>query len=159
MNHSCSPNCHTRKWNVCGEWKLGIFASGDIKKGEELTYDYQFQVDDVENVDKLAKCLCGSTNCRLFLGFNKKRAVEWKQKQIAEGKLVCSGDEIDGNEERRKRKKKRRKSKKKKSKKKKKTKPKKKRTKNLVIDQTYIDGPRNNNKGNKDLCRDEKVLN
>merc|ERR1712244_91261 len=55
LNHSCSANCHTMKWNVCGHHRLGIFASVDIKKGEQLTYDYQFEVKNVEEGKKRKK--------------------------------------------------------------------------------------------------------
>lgn len=67
INHSCSPNTEMQKWflaetcfylvslnHICssliqflsrridGETRIGIFASRDIKKGEHLTYDYQY---------------------------------------------------------------------------------------------------------------------
>jgi len=41
INHSCKPNCQTQKWVVRGELRVGIFAVRDIKKGEEITFDYQ----------------------------------------------------------------------------------------------------------------------
>src|SRR5690349_7059771 len=56
INHSCKPNCMTQKWyeispdkpfissrSVEGEIRIGIFAKEDIKGGEELTFDYQFE--------------------------------------------------------------------------------------------------------------------
>ncbi|GIY63172.1 histone-lysine N-methyltransferase SETD2 [Caerostris extrusa] len=43
MNHSCDPNCETQKWTVNGNLRIGFFAKRDIKAGEELTFDYQFQ--------------------------------------------------------------------------------------------------------------------
>ncbi len=36
INHSCTPNCYTR---VIGD-TIWIIAARNIKKGEELTYDY-----------------------------------------------------------------------------------------------------------------------
>jgi SET domain-containing protein len=36
INHSCSPNCYTR---VIGE-TIWIIAARNIRKGEELSYDY-----------------------------------------------------------------------------------------------------------------------
>ncbi len=36
INHSCTPNCYTR---VIGE-TIWIIAARNIRKGEELTYDY-----------------------------------------------------------------------------------------------------------------------
>jgi len=41
---------------------LGLFASRDIKAGEELTYDYKYQVD--ENNHHGLSCFCGSPSCR-----------------------------------------------------------------------------------------------
>lgn len=41
MNHCCDPNCETQKWIVNGDIKVGLFASRNIKDGEELTFDYQ----------------------------------------------------------------------------------------------------------------------
>eukprot|EP00483_Globobulimina_turgida_P001848 UN01850 len=94
LNHSCDANCYTRRWNVDGEDRLGIFASVNIKKGGELTYDYQYEVPDPDDTQSLAKCLCGSKNCRFYLGFNKKKAAEWKEKQKLEGNYVsCDGDD------------------------------------------------------------------
>ncbi|RKP04320.1 hypothetical protein CXG81DRAFT_8435, partial [Caulochytrium protostelioides] len=42
-NHSCSPNCHVEKWQVGGEFAIGLFANRDIPVNSELTYDYNFQ--------------------------------------------------------------------------------------------------------------------
>ena len=46
LNSSCDPNCQTQKWHdaATGEPRVGIFAQRDILPGEELTYDYFFQV-------------------------------------------------------------------------------------------------------------------
>lgn len=43
INHSCEPNCETQKWLVQGELAIGLFAQRDIKAGEELTFDYNFE--------------------------------------------------------------------------------------------------------------------
>nr|CAB3456770.1 unnamed protein product [Digitaria exilis] len=66
INHSCEPNTEMQKWTVDGETRVGIFALRDIKKGEELTYDYKFvQFGDDQD------CHCGSSNCRKMLGTAK----------------------------------------------------------------------------------------
>lgn len=44
FNHSCEPNCKVEFWQIAGRNHVGIFASEDIKKGEELTYNYRAQV-------------------------------------------------------------------------------------------------------------------
>jgi len=55
--HSCEPNC-----GFLGNTK--IVAMRDIKKGEELTFDYEMS----EESDWRIKCLCGSKNCRKTIG-------------------------------------------------------------------------------------------
>jgi hypothetical protein len=64
INHSCEPNCITKKWNVLGEICIGIFAIQDIPEDEELTFDYHFDVYSTP----LTKCLCGSKKCKGYLG-------------------------------------------------------------------------------------------
>ncbi|KAJ6807264.1 histone-lysine N-methyltransferase ASHH2 isoform X1 [Iris pallida] len=65
VNHSCDPNCRTEKWMVNGEVCIGLFAIRDIKKGEEVTFDYNY----VRVVGAAAKkCVCGSSECRGYIG-------------------------------------------------------------------------------------------
>eukprot|EP01018_Ginkgo_biloba_P019132 Gb_19296 [translate_table: standard] len=65
INHSCNPNCRTEKWMVNGEVCIGLFAIRDIKKGEEVTFDYNY----VRVFGAAAKkCECGSLVCRGFIG-------------------------------------------------------------------------------------------
>ena len=63
LNHSCEPNCRTEKWQVRGERCIGIFASRDIPAGEELTFDYQFEL-----FDKAQPCFCGAPSCGGVMG-------------------------------------------------------------------------------------------
>jgi len=62
INHSCDSNCYSRVINVDGQKKIIIFASRSISRGEELTYDYKFPIED----EKLP-CLCKSKHCRKYL--------------------------------------------------------------------------------------------
>ncbi|KXS11000.1 SET domain-containing protein [Gonapodya prolifera JEL478] len=64
INHSCSPNATTHKWIVNGRFRIGIFTTKFIARGEELTFDYQFQRYGHE----AQKCFCGSSNCRGYIG-------------------------------------------------------------------------------------------
>ncbi|XVF39253.1 hypothetical protein PTKIN_Ptkin01aG0020400 [Pterospermum kingtungense] len=65
INHSCDPNCRTEKWMVNGEICIGLFALRDIKKGEEVTFDYNY----VRVFGAAAKkCHCGSPHCRGYIG-------------------------------------------------------------------------------------------
>ena len=70
INHSCEPNCE-----VFGEGlKLWIFAMKNIKKGEELSYDYGFSFDqDYKNYP----CNCGSKNCA---GYIIREGSRWRIK-------------------------------------------------------------------------------
>ncbi|XP_038700812.1 uncharacterized protein LOC119997711 [Tripterygium wilfordii] len=65
INHSCDPNCRTEKWMVNGEICIGLFAIRDIKKGEEVTFDYNYvRVFGAA----VKKCYCGSLHCRGYIG-------------------------------------------------------------------------------------------
>ncbi|XP_053308604.1 histone-lysine N-methyltransferase 2A isoform X2 [Spea bombifrons] len=64
INHSCEPNCYSRVIPIDGQKHIVIFAMRKIYRGEELTYDYKFPIEDASN--KLA-CNCGTKRCRKFL--------------------------------------------------------------------------------------------
>jgi len=55
INHSCEPNCEA--WSS-GK-KIFIHALKDIEAGEELTFDYGFDVECYED----HPCLCGRGGC------------------------------------------------------------------------------------------------
>ncbi|KZT03301.1 SET domain-containing protein [Laetiporus sulphureus 93-53] len=63
-NHSCNPNCYVAKWTVGHHVRMGIFANRNIRKDEELTFNY--------NVDRYGHdaqpCYCGEPNCVGFIG-------------------------------------------------------------------------------------------
>lgn len=76
FNHSCDPNCGIRQ-----ETKL--YALRDIKKGEELTYDYSTTVPKYKSWWKM-RCHCGASNCRKVISsYNKIPA-----KQLARYKAL-----------------------------------------------------------------------
>lgn len=61
INHSCEPNCCCRViTSESDSHHIVIFASRDINIGEEITYDYKFNVE--EESLKL-KCRCGASSC------------------------------------------------------------------------------------------------
>ena len=71
INHTCNPNCE-----VAGKGlKLWIFALRDIKKGEELSYDYGFGFD--ENYKDFV-CKCGAQNC---CGYIVREGSRWRIKK------------------------------------------------------------------------------
>ncbi|KAK1309538.1 Histone-lysine N-methyltransferase ASHH2 [Acorus calamus] len=53
------------EWMVNGEVCVGLFATRDLKKGEEVTFDYNY----VRVFGAVAKkCVCGSAGCRGYIG-------------------------------------------------------------------------------------------
>ena len=68
INHSCDPNCEVEGKGL----KLWISSIKDIKKNEELTYDYGFSFD--ENY-KDFPCKCGSKNC---CGYIVRAESRWR---------------------------------------------------------------------------------
>ncbi|CAK9152031.1 unnamed protein product [Ilex paraguariensis] len=57
--------CEALVWMVNGEVCIGLFALRDIKKGEEVTFDYNY----VRVFGAAAKkCVCGSSHCWGYLG-------------------------------------------------------------------------------------------
>lgn len=62
INHSCDPNCVA--WIEGGH--IWIDALRDIRKGEELAYDYEYDFLPEYTVDDLEfyRCSCGSRRCR-----------------------------------------------------------------------------------------------
>jgi len=55
INHSCNPNCEVE----IKDDHIWIKAKRDIKQGEELFYNYGYDIDDFKD----HPCLCGSDNC------------------------------------------------------------------------------------------------
>uniref|UniRef100_A0A0N5BY50 Histone-lysine N-methyltransferase n=1 Tax=Strongyloides papillosus TaxID=174720 RepID=A0A0N5BY50_STREA len=60
INHSCDSNCKTSIIEYNGEKKIVIISCRPIQMHEELTYNYQFELEDCE--DKIP-CMCGAPNC------------------------------------------------------------------------------------------------
>ena len=71
INHSCDPNCE-----VSGEGlKIWVYAIKDIKKGDELSYDYGFSFD---KDFKQFPCKCGSKKC---VGYIVREGSRWRIKK------------------------------------------------------------------------------
>jgi uncharacterized protein len=62
INHSCEPNCETDE----KRGRLYIFALRNLKKGEELSYDYHLEVEGrrTKKLEKDFACYCGTPRCR-----------------------------------------------------------------------------------------------
>jgi SET domain-containing protein len=73
INHSCDPNCEVENTGRT----IWIVAARNIQEGEELSYDYGYEVKNYE----ANPCNCGAKNCcgyilaRQYWGLIKRRAV------------------------------------------------------------------------------------
>ncbi|KAJ8557936.1 hypothetical protein K7X08_004702 [Anisodus acutangulus] len=70
INHSCSPNLYAQNVLYDHEDKkmphIMLFAADNIPPLAELTYHYNYSVDQVHDSDgniKVKKCFCGSSEC------------------------------------------------------------------------------------------------
>jgi uncharacterized protein len=59
LNHSCSPNCEAE----VDEDQIWLVASREIRAGEELTFNYGFDLESYRDYP----CSCGSPNCVGFI--------------------------------------------------------------------------------------------
>lgn len=76
INHSCDPNCEALIENK----RVYIFAKRTIYPGEELGYDYHFEVDGpiTRKLISFYPCRCGTEKCRgtiLILPRNKRHLI------------------------------------------------------------------------------------
>jgi SET domain-containing protein len=55
INHSCEPNCHTEQFGKT----IWVVAIRDIEAGEELTYNYGYEIND----EPAEPCHCGAHRC------------------------------------------------------------------------------------------------
>ncbi|MFC5454100.1 SET domain-containing protein [Prosthecobacter fluviatilis] len=94
INHSCDPNCEA--FIIRG--RIWIYSLRDIKAGEELTYNYGFDVDTWDE----HPCRCGTDRCVGFIVEEKQwpkllRKLEKLERDSKSGKLKLNGtDEGNG---------------------------------------------------------------
>jgi hypothetical protein len=55
LNHSCQPNCEA----LVDAGRIWIVALRDIREGEELTFNYGYDLEDYRDYP----CRCGASNC------------------------------------------------------------------------------------------------
>lgn len=72
-NHSCEPNgvIRTRMNELSNTATIALVASKQLKKDDEITFDYATTESSVTLSAMNCKCLCGSMNCRgKIMGFD-----------------------------------------------------------------------------------------
>jgi len=78
MSHSCEPNVQVILTVVDGKYEIHFYATREIRKGEELCYNYHSCSDSMKEVEA-AFCLCGAKKCRgsylSFVGENNNSQV------------------------------------------------------------------------------------
>ncbi len=62
INHSCEPNCEALDYGG----RIFIEAVRDIAPGEELFYDYAYDLDEplTPALKRMYPCRCGAESCR-----------------------------------------------------------------------------------------------
>ena len=58
INHCCDPNCLAQSNLILDKKHIILYAKRNIKAGEEITYDYNFECES----EKIL-CRCGAKNC------------------------------------------------------------------------------------------------
>ena len=76
INHSCAPNCEARM----EEGRIWVYALRDLKEGEELTFNYGYDLQDYED----HPCCCGALECVGYMVaaeyFDEVRRTEARKK-------------------------------------------------------------------------------
>ncbi|HEY1171607.1 MAG TPA: SET domain-containing protein-lysine N-methyltransferase [Verrucomicrobiae bacterium] len=79
INHSCAPNCESEN----DDPHIWILAVRDIKAGEELTYNYGFDIEEYKDYP----CNCGAKDCVGYMVaaefFDHARKYRASQKEAA----------------------------------------------------------------------------
>uniref|UniRef100_A0A336ML71 CSON003379 protein n=1 Tax=Culicoides sonorensis TaxID=179676 RepID=A0A336ML71_CULSO len=96
INHSCMPNCVTEMWQIGKTRRIGIFAMEDIKKGDELSFDYQLQCKG----DAKKECKCGAPNCRGYIG---PRIKDYRRNSVISSRSSTPVEKNKGKAQKRKR--------------------------------------------------------
>ena len=74
INHSCDPNCDA----VVDDGRIWIETIRDVAAGEELAYDYAFELEERHTpaAKRRYPCNCGSPKCRGTILVKRRRKRE-----------------------------------------------------------------------------------
>jgi len=70
INACCAPNCYPKIIILDGMKRVVVYAKRDIRAGEELCYDYKFDIE--YDPAKRIPCICGAPECRGFLNWDQR---------------------------------------------------------------------------------------
>jgi hypothetical protein len=87
-NHHCNPNCLLQKWIVNGVPRIVLQALKEIEIGDELTYNYNYCQDGMDEMISLSqrqRCSCGYQYCSGTIGGKvmlpiTTPAMKWQEK-------------------------------------------------------------------------------
>lgn len=85
INHSCDPNCEAQ---IDEEERIWVVTTKKIAKGEELTFNYGFDLEDYE----CHPCCCGSNNCVGFIAA-EEYWDEMKERETAKATKAAAAEE------------------------------------------------------------------
>jgi len=74
INHSCEPNCEAQLI----EDRIWLIATCSIKAGEELTFNYGFDLEDYEDYP----CHCGAQRCIGYIVAEELFDQVMRQRQV-----------------------------------------------------------------------------
>ena len=63
-NHACDPNCEVAEEEGSDPPRAYLYALRQVKKGEELLWDYRLEVSSHAEAYSDWACACGTTACR-----------------------------------------------------------------------------------------------
>lgn len=63
-NHGCEPNCELREEAGKRRLRAWLYALRDMKRGEELVWDYRLDVKSRKAAFSTWACRCGARTCR-----------------------------------------------------------------------------------------------
>ncbi|HVK53793.1 MAG TPA: SET domain-containing protein-lysine N-methyltransferase [Burkholderiales bacterium] len=72
INHACDPNCEA----IEEDGRVFIYALRDIRRGEELNYDYGLIIDEryTPTLKRAYACWCNASTCRQTMLAPKRKA-------------------------------------------------------------------------------------
>lgn len=84
INHSCAPNCEAQE----GDERIWIVAVRDIAPGEELSFNYGYDLQDYEE----HPCCCGTPQCLGFM-VAEEHFEDVRRREMRRQEAACVGRE------------------------------------------------------------------